>query len=236
MILRKIKRGESLRQFETWHVRQDGKTIPVAVTISPVYNKAHQILAAITIARNISQQKQVEAKLQYFADHDTLTGLIHHVILKDRITQSIAWAKRYQTCMAVCFMDIDNFKTINDTYGHALGDQVLATNAQRMQSCVREVDTISRVGGDEFALILLDIAGPQQAVDIIVKMRRCLAQNMDIDGRIIHLTCSFGIAIYPSEDDHSLLEKADAAMYYVKKQGKNNYKVFDELCHYRPTE
>ena len=234
IILRKIERGESLTQFETVRIRKDEKAIPTAVTISPVYNKDHKIIAAVSIARNISEQKKVEAKLQYFADHDTLTGLINHVILKDRIAQSIVWAKRYQSCMAVCFIDLDDFKKINDAYGHAMGDKILAATAKCLQASLREVDTIARVGGDEFALILLEITDATHAIQVIKKIMQCFEKNIDIDDLSIKVTFSIGIALYPSDGNHSLLEKADAAMYYVKEHGKNNFKLFDKTCHYRP--
>lgn len=232
-ILRKIERGESLTQFETIRVRKDGKAIPASVTISPVYNKHNKIIGAVTIARNISEQKKTEAKLQYFADHDTLTGLINHVILKDRITQAMAWTKRYQSCMAVCFIDLDDFKKVNDTYGHAIGDKVLAAAAKRLQSCLREVDTIARVGGDEFSLILLEITDAEHAKQVVKKIMQAFEKSFEMDTLSINITCSIGVALYPGDGNHSLLEKADAAMYYVKEHGKNNFKLFDKTCRYR---
>ena len=174
----------------------------------------------------------MEAKLQYFADHDTLTGLINHVILKDRIARDIIWAKRYQSRMAVCFIDLDDFKKINDTYGHAMGDKVLVATAKSLHACLRGIDTIARVGGDEFALILLEIKDANHAIQVIQKIKKHFEENMVIDGLSINITFSIGIAVYPDDDGDSLLEKADAAMHYVKEHGKNNFKLFDKNCHY----
>jgi diguanylate cyclase (GGDEF)-like protein/PAS domain S-box-containing protein len=234
IILRKIKRGESLMQFETVRARKDGKSIPVSDTISPVYNKHNKIMGAVTVTRNITEQKKTEAKLLYLSEHDTLTGLINHVILNDMIKQATAWAKRYQSGMAVCFIDLDDFKKVNDTYGHATGDKVLAATAKRFQSCLREVDNIARIGGDEFSLILLEITDAKHAIRVVKKILKTFEESFDIDALSIKVTCSIGVALYPYDSNHhSLLEKADAAMYYVKEHGKNNFKLFDKTCHFR---
>ena len=231
--MRKIIRGESLVQFETVRVRKDGESIPISATISPVYNNKHDVIAAVCIERNISEQKKTEAKLQYFADHDTLTGLINHVIFKDRIIQAISWAKRYQSTLAVCFIDLDNFKKVNDDYGHAVGDKVLTATVNRLHSCLRQIDTIARVGGDEFALLLLEITDAAHAIQVIQKVLNRFEEPLKAEGKSIKVTLSIGIAVYPADGEDLLLEKADAAMYYIKHHGKNNFKLFDETCTFR---
>ena len=158
--------------------------------------------------------------------------MINHVIFKDRIARDIIWAKRYQSCIAVCFIDLDDFKKINDTYGHAIGDKVLVATAQSLHACLRGVDTIARVGGDEFALILLEIKNATAAIQIVQKIKKHFEEKIVIDDLSIKITFSIGVAVYPDDDGDSLLEKADAAMHYVKEHGKNNFKLFDKTCHY----
>ena len=129
--------------------------------------------------------------------------------------------------MAVCFLDIDNFKLINDQYGHAVGDLLLCAATERIQTCIRDSDTFARLGGDEFALILLGLNKEEDAVKVATKMIQHFSEEFLIENKPLKVTLSIGISLYPKDGPQSLIEKADAAMYYVKKHGKNNFKFFD---------
>ncbi len=131
--------------------------------------------------------------------------------------------------MAVCFLDIDGFKNINDTYGHHIGDLVLCTAAKCMQKCIRDVDTLARFGGDEFALILSYLNEEKDVIKIVKKLIRLFSKGFFIENYNLRVTLSIGISIYPKDGMHDLLKKADAAMYYVKKHGKNNFIFFNEI-------
>ena len=132
--------------------------------------------------------------------------------------------------MAVCLLDLDDFKKINDTYGHLMGDKVLLAASTCFQECLRESDSLARLGGDEFAIILSEIISEKDVIKIIKNIFHHLAEGFELDGKKILITLSLGFLIYPNDSINKLLEKADAAMYYVKQHGKNNFKKFDDLC------
>ena len=177
----------------------------------------------------ISQQKQVESKLKYIGEHDSLTGLITRPLMNDRIQQGILWSDRHKNMMAICFLDIDDFKQVNDTYGHIIGDQLLIEISKRLKRCLRKTDSIARVGGDEFIFILLEINSEDAAINVIKKIFQCFKIPFQIDDLSITVTYSIGVSLYPKDGKKSLIEKSDSAMYYVKKNGKNNFKIFDKL-------
>ncbi|PJD96843.1 MAG: hypothetical protein CK426_01850 [Legionella sp.] len=225
-IFHKIANDEHIKYFETLRVHQSGQTIPVSITIAPIKNAQGIIIGASTTARNITQQKLIEEKLKHLAEHDILTGLINRTLFEDRLIQAIAVAKRTKCNMAVCFLDIDGFKNVNDTYGHHVGDLLLCAAVQRIQKCIREVDTLARVGGDEFALILSYLKKENDAVKIIKNLIRMFKKRFLIKDINLKITLSIGVSLYPKDGTHELLNKADEAMYYVKKHGKNNLYFF----------
>ena len=130
--------------------------------------------------------------------------------------------------MAVCYIDLDGFKEINDLYGHAMGDEVLCATTTCMQKSLREIDTLARIGGDEFVLILMEIKKEEDVIRPVKKLLRNLAKGLFIENKKFLITACIGIALFPKNSESSLIEKADAAMYYVKKHGKNNYKFYDQ--------
>jgi diguanylate cyclase (GGDEF)-like protein/PAS domain S-box-containing protein len=227
IIIDMIKRGEHIKHKETVRIHKDGHMIPVSVTISPINNTQGQVIGASTTARDITQQKLFEEKLKHLAEHDPLTGLINRPLFEDRIEQAILLSKRQKDTMAVCFLDIDNFKHINDQYGHATGDLLLCAATKRLQTCIRECDTLARLGGDEFALILLNIKKEQDVIKVAKKMIQRFSEEFLIENKTLKVTLSIGISLYPRDGHKSLIEKADSAMYYVKNHGKNNFKLFD---------
>ncbi|MCX7114534.1 MAG: PAS domain S-box protein [Gammaproteobacteria bacterium] len=227
IIIQQIIKGEHIKHKESVRVHKDGHRIPVSITISPIKNGKGEVVGASTTARDITQQKLNEEKLKHLAEHDPLTGLINRAFFDDRLEQAIALSKRQRSMMAVCFIDIDDFKLINDQYGHATGDLLLCAATKRIQTCVRASDTLARLGGDEFALILFGIKNEHDVIKTVKKMIQCLSKGFLIETKALNVTLSVGASFYPKDGHQSLIEKADAAMYDVKKHGKNNFKLFD---------
>jgi diguanylate cyclase (GGDEF)-like protein len=177
---------------------------------------------------DISERKANEARIDYLAHHDPLTGLINRYNLENRLDQALRSAHRDDLRIAVMFIDMDRFKTINDTLGHHVGDQLLQLVARRLTACVREGDTVARLGGDEFTVILESITQPGDVPPIAQKIIAALAQPMLLDGQELVVTASIGISLYPhdSEEPDELIKCADAAMYAAKKEGRNRVRFF----------
>ena len=226
-IIQQIVHGEHIKHRESFRVHKDGHIIPVSITISPIKNAKGDVIGASTTARDITQQKMLEEKLRHLAEHDPLTGLINRPLFEDRLEQAILLATRENYSIAVFFVDIDDFKGINDLYGHATGDLLLCAATKRIQTCIRDVDAFARLGGDEFALILLDIKTEENVINIAKEVIQRFSEEFLIENKTIKVTLSIGISLYPRDGHQSLIEKADSAMYYVKNHGKNNFKLFD---------
>lgn len=186
------------------------------------------VLRAIGTHTDISQLKEKEAQLMHLAKHDSLTGLISRPFFDDHMAQAISLAKRHHNMVAVFFLDLDGFKQVNDTYGHATGDLLLRAITTMLQSCIRGTDTLARIGGDEFVLILTEIRDEKIAINIAKKLLDCVAKDFLIENKKLRVTLSIGISFFPKNGSDLLVEKADAAMYYVKTHGKNNFKLFDD--------
>ncbi|WP_214001002.1 EAL domain-containing protein [Arsukibacterium sp.] len=186
------------------------------------------VLATLAAQGQTAQIEKVRVELEHLAHHDMLTNLPNRVLLRDRLSQAIEAAHRQGRQLGVMFMDIDRFKNINDTLGHAVGDQLLQSVARRLLTSIRVSDTVSRHGGDEFVLLLPFIEGPDGAKLSANKILTALAQSYDVGGHNLHITFSIGIAIYPAdgEDAEALLKHADIAMFYAKESGRNNYRFF----------
>jgi len=174
------------------------------------------------------ERRQAEARLLVLANYDSLTRLPNRALFRDRLDQAMAHALRHEGLMAVMFLDLDRFKTINDTLGHASGDVLLREVAQRLQRCVREEDTVARLGGDEFTVILTQITRPEDAALVANKIVEVLAPPIQLSGQETFVTPSIGVTIYPSDssDADDLLKYADTAMYLTKKGGGNGYRFF----------
>ena len=176
-------------------------------------------------ARDISQRKEAEEVINFQAYHDLLTHLPNRALLKDRLSLAIAQAQRSKRKLAVMFLDLDRFKLVNDTLGHSMGDRLLKAVANRLQSCLRSGDTLSRFGGDEFTLLLPEVRTRDDVVVIASKILDRLNGAFVIDGHELFVGASIGIAMYPEAGDseESLVQNADIAMYHVKARGKNGY-------------
>ena len=184
----------------------------------------------IGVAMNITERKMAEQRVAHMAHHDALTGLPNRVLLRDRIQQAIAQAHRAGTQVAVLFLDLDRFKTINDSLGHQLGDRLLQSVASRILVCVREGDTVSRVGGDEFVIVVPGVATAADSSAVAAKILEVLASAFHLHGNDLHVSASIGISLYPADgaDAETLMRNADTAMYHAKDTGRSNYQFFTQ--------
>jgi len=192
-----------------------------------------EFLGSYGVARDISARKQAEATITFQAYHDLLTGLPNRALFKDRLGQAMVYAKRHGQTMATLFLDMDHFKVVNDTLGHLVGDGLLQALSQRLRECLREGDTLSRIGGDEFMLLLPHIRTRDNAAYIAQKILLSLKQPFNIEGHELYVGLSIGIAIYPEDGDsiETLIKHADIAMYHAKDHGRNDFKFFTQDLH-----
>ncbi|MDQ3027940.1 MAG: EAL domain-containing protein [Pseudomonadota bacterium] len=184
----------------------------------------------VGVAMDISDRKTAEQRVAHMAHHDALTGLPNRVLLRDRIGQAIAQAHRNTTQLAVLFIDLDRFKTINDSLGHQLGDRLLQSVASRILVCVREGDTVSRVGGDEFVIVIPELESSADASVVAAKILEVLAASFHLHGNDLHVAASIGISLYPGDggDAETLMRNADTAMYHAKDSGRANFQFFTQ--------
>ncbi|MDP1705351.1 MAG: EAL domain-containing protein [Sulfurimicrobium sp.] len=195
-----------------------------------VFDGEGKALALIGTVQYITENKEKEAQIEFLAFHDPLTRLPNRLLAKDHLEMAAAYASRTHTRVALLFLDLDNFKTINDSLGHAVGDALLKAVAARLRDSVRSTDTISRQGGDEFLMLLPDASDTEAITDIAQKVLRTLNAPFDIDGHQLATSASIGIAVYPDDgsDFDTLLKKADTAMYQAKKAGRSTYRFYTE--------
>ena len=179
------------------------------------------------ITREINELKRAELDLQHLATHDQLTDLPNRYLLIDRLGQTLAHAIRSRSIFAVFFLDVDDFKTVNDAHGHEFGDLVLQSLARTLVGTVRSSDTVARIGGDEFVVVLETLGGRQDAKDVADKILHEVARPFTVDGQEVKLTVSIGVSFHPDNagDAEILLRAADYAMYLAKGQGKNSWEV-----------
>lgn len=190
---------------------------------------SRSIRYAIERNKMLKELKQTKSRLQHMAHHDGLTSLPNRNLFYDHLDKSVARARRQETIMAVLFTDLDNFKQINDTLGHSIGDLLLLSVAKRLTECIRESDIVARIGGDEFTIILDSINSPHDAAKVAKKILEALSTIFILEGHKVSISSSIGISLYPydSHDKESLIKNADSAMYTAKQLGKNNYKFFN---------
>lgn len=179
-------------------------------------------------AKNITDRKQAEERIRHMALHDVLTGLPNRALLEDRLGQAISYSSRYNHVLWVLFLDLDRFKFINDSLGHKAGDRLLNIISKRLQSTIRETDTIARLGGDEFVLVLPERADENLSTYIVQRVMNAVSQPLMLEGQEFFLSCSIGVAVYPIDgsDAETLVEHADVAMYRAKKSGRNNFQFY----------
>ena len=206
--------------------RKDGTIFPMDLATSEVRLSGQRLF--IGVVRDITEHKQARERLAYLVNFDDLTGLPNRSLFQDRLCQALAHAARHHQNMAILFLDLDRFKVINDTLGHDSGDLLLQAVAKRLIGCVQEEDTVSRLGGDEFGMILTDIVGPEDTIRVVNKILAAFQQSFTIRDQDLFITPSIGISLYPSDGDdaQSLLKNADTAMYRAKEKGKNAYQFY----------
>jgi diguanylate cyclase (GGDEF)-like protein/PAS domain S-box-containing protein len=192
----------------------------------------------VGVSRDVTERKRVEEQIEYQAYHDALTGLPNRRLFRDRLTVALAHAKRMKHPLAVMFLDLDRFKVVNDTLGHSTGDELLKTVGTRLQASLREEDSIARMGGDEFTILLADLKTTDDSAKIAQKVLDTVAQPLRIDGTELFVTTSIGIALFPSDGDtaEALLANADHAMYRAKDAGRNSYQMFTPAMNNRALE
>ncbi|EPZ53107.1 GGDEF domain-containing protein, partial [Alicyclobacillus acidoterrestris] len=194
----------------------------------PVFDERGNLLHFVIVSRDITERKMYEKRLEHLAFHDSLTGLPNRRMFRDRFRQALEEADRHGRKMAVMYMDIDKFKSINDTLGHEVGDELLRQFAHRVQACLRPYDTLARQGGDEFTILLPEITAQEDAVSIAKRILAAIQEPWEISGQVFHTTSSVGVAFYPMDGStrHELLRHADEALYDAKKDGRNTIKAY----------
>lgn len=225
----------SLRKNDGWqgeirNRRKNGEIYLEWLNISVIRNDSGEVDYYMGVFSDISNQEEIKKHLHKLAYYDELTGLPNRTLMYDRLFLELVHSKRDASMLAILFVDLDGFKVINDSHGHYAGDQFLGEVAQRLASCVREGDTLSRMGGDEFVALLRNIADEQVAAQVAGRMLETCAEPFVIEGHELFATVSVGISIYPRDGENGidLLRNADAAMYRAKECGKNNYQLFSE--------
>ena len=219
-------------------VRRDGWEALIEDSAAPIHDRYGRVTGAVMVFRDVSKSRAIIEKMSHLAQHDFLTDLPNRLLLNDRITQAISSARRHQEQLAILFLDLDHFKNINDSLGHAIGDKLLRVVAERLVGCVRHSDTVSRQGGDEFVILLSQIEHAADAAIIAQKLLNALIAPYAICGNELFVDASIGISIYPNDgqDAESLLQSADTAMYHAKDKGRNNYQFFRENMNVRAVE
>ena len=219
-------------------VRRDGFESPIEDSAAPIHDKAGCVTGAVIVFHDVSAARAMSVRMTHSAQHDVVTNLPNRLLLNDRICQSIVLAHRQKKSLAVIFLDLDRFKYINDSLGHAVGDKLLQSVARRLLAGVRGSDTVSRQGGDEFVILLSEISHPEDAATSAKKILLSLSAPHSIAGQDLRVDGSIGISVYPGdgEDAETLIKNADTAMYHAKENGRNNFQFFKADMNLRAVE
>ena len=209
-------------------IRRDGIESAIEDSAAPIHDRRGQVTGAVMVFHDVTHAREMSERMSYLAHHDYLTGLPNRLLLDDRLAQAMAAARRQRQQMAVLFVDVDRFKHINDSLGHAIGDQLLLSVAGRLVASVRASDTVSRQGGDEFVVLLSSIAHAEDAALSAYKILAALGMPHHVEEHDLQITVSMGIGIYPEDgtDAETLVKNADIAMLNAKNNGRNNYQFF----------
>jgi diguanylate cyclase (GGDEF)-like protein/PAS domain S-box-containing protein len=226
--LQKAIRNRKKWAGEISNHRPDGSIYSVEVVTTPVSNIDGETTHFTTILHDITERVKSQKLLEYMATHDSLTNLPNRLLFSDRVNHAMANARRNKNKIAVLFLDLDDFKAVNDAFSHSQGDKLLITVSNRISNCLRETDTVSRFGGDEFAILLENINKPENIAQVAEKIIHEISQPMVIQANQYSISGSIGISIYPDDSVHTdqLIQNADAAMYRAKDRGKNTYQFY----------
>jgi diguanylate cyclase (GGDEF)-like protein/PAS domain S-box-containing protein len=214
---------------EFWNRRRNGEIYPQQSTISAVYNQKGQVVNYIGVFGDMTRLKHSEEELYRLEHYDALTGLPNRVLLRANLEQAIKRARRTQTLLGLLYLDLDLFKTVNDTLGHPVGDQLLQQVAKLMRQQIREVNNMARVGGDEFVIVVEDVPEPNTMAKLAYRLLNMFMKPIIADGHELYVTASLGISLYPLDGRNmdELLSHADVAMYQAKEHGRNTYRFFE---------
>jgi diguanylate cyclase (GGDEF)-like protein/PAS domain S-box-containing protein len=209
-------------------IRRDGFESAIEDSAAPIHDRTRRVIGAVIVFHDVSAARAMSVQMTHSAQHDVVTNLPNRLLLNDRIAQSIAAGRRWNRPLAVIFLDLDRFKYINDSLGHAVGDELLQCVSKRLLAGVRASDTVSRQGGDEFVILLSEITYPEDAATSARKILLSLSAPCSVGGRSLRISGSIGISVYPEdgEDAETLIKNADLAMYHAKENGRNNFQFF----------
>lgn len=213
---------------EVWNQHKNGKVYPIWLVLTAIMDKERKPSQYVGLFNDITEQKKNEERIRHQAYHDALTGLPNRLLFNDRLQVALAQARRLNERLVIMFIDLDRFKNINDSLGHSVGDQLLQGLAKRLQNCTRDEDTVARMGGDEFTVLLPRIKQLDDAKHVAQKILKDLCQPLRIEGHELVVTASIGISQYPDDGEQldTLMKNADSAMYRAKEQGKNKYQFY----------
>lgn len=215
---------------EVWDRRKNGEIFPKLLSVSAVTNDDGAVTHYVGFFSDITRMKESEARLEHLAHFDPLTDLPNRLLFRDRLHQALVQAERDGRNAALIFLDLDGFKDINDTLGHRVGDKLLVEVGRRLLECVRRGDTVARIGGDEFTVVMSGIWQAGQVVDVAHRIINTLRSPINLEGNEVFITASIGVSLYPDDgnDVDQLLKNADTAMYHAKEQGNDNFQFFSE--------
>ena len=231
-------RAEGQWESEIWNRRKSGEIYPALLHIAAITDNDGTLTHYAALFTDISPLKETEARIRDLAYYDPLTGLPNRRLLEDRLAVELAHASRSGKRLAVMFVDLDRFKRINDSLGHEIGDHLLIEVSKRLRACLREDDTVARMGGDEFLIVLCNLDGPEDAVVTARRIVEALRRPVVIDGRELVVTTSIGISICPDDSKNAttLIKNADVAMYRAKEDGRNSYQLYQPAMNARSLE
>lgn len=226
--MQQVEKTGKVTNFESQIYKKDGTVIWISENARSVFSNSGEVLFYEGTVEDITERKLQEAKIEFQATHDSLTGLPNRTLLYDRMEQAVLKAQRHRNFVAVVFIDLDQFKYINDSLGHQVGDQFLCAVANRLTHCIRGSDTVARQGGDEFVLLLTDQVNILNVTQTLQRILTAVSTPWCINGIELQITCSMGVSLCPTDanDPETMLKHADAAMYKAKELGRNNFKFF----------
>jgi diguanylate cyclase (GGDEF)-like protein/PAS domain S-box-containing protein len=237
--------GMAVEQDQTVHlppnsilIRRDGFETPIEDSVAPIHDREGHADGAVVVFRDVSSARAMALEMIHLAHHDFLTGLPNRMLLSDRVNQVIALAQRHGKKVAILFLDLDGFKHINDSLGHAVGDKLLQSITECLVGCVRGSDTVSRQGGDEFVILLSEVEHSEDAAITARRMLQAVAEVHPVGQHSLHITTSIGVSVFPDdgEDAETLIKNADTAMYQAKENGRQSYQFFKPAMNVRAVE
>jgi len=219
-------------------IRCDGREVPIEGSVAPIHDRNGLVVGAVALVRDVEAALEKSRETLHRAKHDALTRLPNRSLLNDLLATAIAFARRHRTALAVGFLDVDGLKAINDIHGHSVGDRVLSDVASRIKAALRQSDSVGRVGGDEFVIVLSEIAHSEDAALVAQKLLQSIAAPYRVGGRDLSVTASLGLALYPEDGPTAkdLVESADVAMYAAKRNGRGACRFFQASMTLASTE